>query len=141
MSDSLITLCEAYSWPRVIKLLREGRMVRQFCFEVHFWPRYDGNRPRCPLPGVKGERPPGCTAYHNAASPRHPREPEDVDAFSQHASNMIRHLRDLGFRLWKHSANIGSLSVVVPGTNSTLHTKSAHDINLIWAGSQQPLRS
>ena len=24
MSDSLISLCEAYSWPRVIKLLREG---------------------------------------------------------------------------------------------------------------------
>ena len=29
MSDSLISLCEAYSWPRVIKLLREGVPAKQ----------------------------------------------------------------------------------------------------------------
>ena len=27
MSDSLISLCEAYSWPRVIKLLRDAGTV------------------------------------------------------------------------------------------------------------------
>lgn len=89
--------------------LRTGKFVRQMAIEIHFMPTFN----------EKADQ---------ASSERHNRNKIEVQAFNEHAANIIAQLGELGFVAWKHSLND---NVKIETASASL-AACCHEISMVW---------